>query len=188
MLISPRNFFWRIYLRTCFRVLDEIKSRVVICTVWNVQQNSFRLSAMSLFLCPLCFKSSSNCCKYHSIWAISSDRSLLELLWRWNKQPNWIMLQQMMTLLPNAFNSTPIINTIMTRWRGREAREYTHSMSSAAKDSFILKTSCNNYHIFRNLTIDAKKFNINLVIYVEVGGWMLCLMIKHRKESLQLAE
>jgi hypothetical protein len=100
------------------------------------------------------------------------------------------MLQQMMALLPTAFNWTTIINTIMTRGRerGREAREYTHSMSSAAKDSFILKTSCNNYHIFRNLTIDAKNFNINLVIYVEVGGWMLCLMIKHRKESLQLAE
>ncbi len=181
MLISPRNFFWRIYLRTCFRVLNGIKSSVVIRTVWNVKQNSFRFSAISLFLCPLCFKSSSNCCKYHSIWAISSDRSLLELLWRWNEQPNWIMLQQMMTLLPTAFNWIPIINTIMTQGRGREARECTHSMSSLAKDSFILKTSCNKYHIFRNLKIDAKNLKINLVIYVEVGGWMLCLIIKYRK-------
>jgi hypothetical protein len=61
-------------------------------------------------------------------------------------------------------------------------------MSPPAKDSFILKTSCNKYHVFRNLTIDAKNLNINLVVYVEVGGWMLCLMIKHRKEGLQLAE
>jgi hypothetical protein len=114
--------------------------------------------------------------------------ALLELLWRWNKQPNWIMLQQMMTLLPTAFDWTPIINTTMTWGRGREARECTHSMSSPAKNSFILKTSCNKYHIFRNLTIDAKNLNINLVIYVEVGDWMLCLMIKHRKEGLQLAE
>jgi hypothetical protein len=57
-------------------------------------------------------------------------------------------------------------------------------MSSPAKDSFILKISCNKYHIFRNLTIDAKNLNINLMIYVEVGGWMLW----HRKEGLQLAE
>jgi hypothetical protein len=61
-------------------------------------------------------------------------------------------------------------------------------MSSPDKDSFILKTSCNKYNIFRNFTIDAKNLNINLVIYVEVGGWMLCLMSKHRKEGLQLAE
>jgi hypothetical protein len=69
----------------------------------------------------------------------------------------------------------------MTQGRGREARECTHSMSSLAKDSFILKTSCNKYHIFRNLKIDAKNLKINLVIYVEVGGWMLCLIIKYRK-------
>ncbi len=75
-----------------------------------------------------------------------------------------------------------------TRERERSKRKCTHSMSSPAKDSFILKTSCNKYHIFRNLKIDAKNLNINLVIYVEVGDWMLCLMIKHRKEGLQLAE
>jgi hypothetical protein len=67
-------------------------------------------------------------------------------------------------------------------------RERSKRMYSPGKDSFILKTSCNKYHILRNLKIDAKNLNINLMIYVEVGGWMLCLIIKHRKEGRQLAE